>query len=170
MIEISLVGPCALPGGACSEAHRNFRGDGNGNVCILMGVFLVSAVVLVYGIVDLRFVVCFTVCMVYFSKKKPQEWKHWKILAETVWCSETHLWTPVWEAGLFSPEQEPVLQASPLSLLTLQVLCGCPRSQSLWQVSGLGLCRRIRWWKRRGSVLNTLLTRGIAKRLLLPRC
>lgn len=70
MIEISLVGPRALPGGACSEAHRNFRGDGNGNVCILMGVFLVSAVVLVYGIVDLRFVVYFAVCMFYFSKKK----------------------------------------------------------------------------------------------------
>ena len=68
MIEISLVGPCALLGGACSEAHRNFRGDGNGNVCILMGVFLVSAVVLVYGIVDLRFVVCFTVCMHYLFK------------------------------------------------------------------------------------------------------
>lgn len=35
-----------------------------------MGVILVFAVVLVHGIVDLRFVVCFTVCMFYFSKKK----------------------------------------------------------------------------------------------------
>lgn len=37
---------------------------------ILMRVILVSAVVLVHGIVDLRSVVCFTVCMFYFSKKK----------------------------------------------------------------------------------------------------
>ena len=70
MIEISLVGPPALPGGDCSEARRNFRGDGEGNVCILTGVCLVSAVVLVYGIVDLRFAVCFTVRMFYFSKEK----------------------------------------------------------------------------------------------------
>ena len=32
-----------------------------------------------------------------------------------------------------------MFQASFLSLSTLQVLCGCSRSQSLWQVSGLGL-------------------------------
>ena len=163
MIEISLVGPHALPGGDCSEAHWNFRGDGHGNVCILM----VSAVVLVYGIVDLRFAMCSTVCMFYFSKEKNPGVKTLKDSCRD--CPVLRLICGP-HAGKrdCSPEQEPVFQASSLSLSTLQVLCGCSRSQSLWQVSGLGLCWRIRCWKRRGSVLNTLLTRDIAFAFCYP--
>lgn len=59
------MGPHALPGGDCSEAHRNFRGDGHGECLYPDGVYRC----LVYGIVDLRFAMC-SLCMFYFSKEK----------------------------------------------------------------------------------------------------
>ena len=170
MIEISLVGPHALPGGDCSEAHRNYRGDGNGNVCILMRVILVSAVVLVHGIVDLRSVVCFTVCMFYFSKKKTPGVKTLKDSCRDCLV----LWDSSVDPTLGSETVLTWAGASAPGIVSLCRLCksclGRSRSQSLWQESGLGLCRRIRCWKGRGSVLNTLLTRDTGKRLLLLRC